>query len=115
MAKQKITDVAFYITNACGMACDGCVSFNNYILKGHYDWNTSADRINKWGELLDIEKIAILGGEPFLHPHLTDWSLGIKTAFPNCKDIRIVTGLTGQKLLRYKDIAKVCFINTPCF
>jgi|TARA_B110000977_G_scaffold179250_1_gene237677 hypothetical protein len=111
MAKQKITDVAFYITNACGMACDGCVSFNNYILKGHYDWNTSADRINKWGELLDIEKIAILGGEPFLHPHLTDWSLGIKTAFPNCKDIRIVTGLTGQKLLRYKDIAKVCIEN----
>ena len=57
MAKQKITDVAFYITNACGMACDGCVSFNNYILKGHYDWNTSADRINKWGEYLILKKL----------------------------------------------------------
>jgi len=111
MAKQFLSEVAFYITNACGMACEGCVTFNNYILKGHSDWTVSKDRINKWSEIVNIEKIVILGGEPFLHPHLTTWTSGIKDAFKDCNSIRVVTGLTGEKLLRHKDTARQCIEN----
>lgn len=104
MAKQHIDCIAVYITNVCGMACEGCVSFNNYILKGHYDWAASKEKINKWGELVDIRQITIIGGEPFLHPNLLDWVKGIRAAWPSCKDIRVVTGLTGKNLLRYKSL-----------
>lgn len=111
MAKQFLSEVAFYITNACGMACEGCVTFNNYILKGHSDWNTSKDRIKKWQEIIDIEKIVILGGEPFMHPELTTWTTNIKKIFKSCADIRVVTGLTGDKLLRHKKTARQCIEN----
>ena len=102
MAKRFIDCIAVYITNVCGMACDGCVTFNNYILKGHYDWETSKEKIYRWGELLEVRQITIIGGEPFLHPNLDDWVLGIRTAFSSCKDIRVVTGLTGDRLEKYR-------------
>jgi organic radical activating enzyme len=102
MAKRFIDCIAIYITNVCGMTCEGCVTFNNYILKGHYDWKSYKEKIVKWGELLEVRQITIIGGEPFLHPNLDEWVIGIRNAFLNCKDIRVVTGLTGSLLEKYK-------------
>lgn len=111
MAKQFIDCIAVYITNVCGMACEGCVSFNNYVLKGHYNWEQSEEKINRWGELIDVRQITIIGGEPFLHPKLDEWVVGVRRAFPNCNDIRVVTGLTGQQLLQRKTEVLACIKN----
>lgn len=104
MNKTYTEFLSFYITNVCGFACENCLSYNNYILKGHYDWATSKDRVNKWGELLDVREITIIGGEPFLHPDIDDWVHGIRDAFPHVKNIRVLTGIRGKQLLKYKDL-----------
>lgn len=111
MKKQFLTDVAFYITNVCSMTCTDCISFNNYRLKNHYHWKNSQRRVEKWAKILDIGNITILGGEPFLHPDLVSWVKGIRQSFFNCKDIRVVTGLTGKQLLRYKESVLECIKN----
>jgi len=111
MAKQFIDCIAVYITNVCGMACEGCVSFNNYVLKGHYTWEQSEEKINRWGELIDVRQITIIGGEPFLHPKLHEWVSGVRKAFPDCNDIRVVTGLTGHQLLQRKTEILKCIEN----
>lgn len=111
MTKRFIDCIAVYITNVCGMACEGCVSFNNYILKGHYDWKDSAKKFSKWGELIDVRQITIIGGEPFLHPNLLEWVSGVRSTFSTCKDIRVVTGLTGKNLLKYKSKILECIDN----
>lgn len=111
MAKKRIDSLAVYITNVCGMACDGCVSFNNYVLKGHYEWHNSREKIHRWKDLIDPRQITIIGGEPFLHPSLREWVEGVHASFVDCPDIRVVTGLTGQHLLRYKDTIRQCIDN----
>lgn len=111
MAKQFIDCIAVYITNVCGMACEGCVSFNNYVLKGHYTWEQSKEKINRWGELINVRQITIIGGEPFLHPKLHEWVSGVRKAFPECNDIRVVTGLTGHQLLQRKTEILKCIEN----
>ena len=93
------------------MACEGCVSFNNYVLKGHYTWEQSKEKINRWGELINVRQITIIGGEPFLHPKLHEWVSGVRKAFPECNDIRVVTGLTGHQLLQRKTEILKCIEN----
>jgi 4Fe-4S single cluster domain len=103
MTRQYTEFASFYITNVCGLACPGCASFNNYAVKGHYSWETAKERTRRWSELLDLRQISIIGGEPFLHPDLDNWVVGVRDAFRHVDDIQIYTGLTGPSLLRHKD------------
>jgi hypothetical protein len=102
MNRTHVDLISFYITNVCGLACPGCASYNNYVLKGHYNWDDARDRTHKWGELIDVGQITIIGGEPLLHPDINNWVLGVRNAFTHVSDLRILTGLTGSKLTRFK-------------
>jgi MoaA/NifB/PqqE/SkfB family radical SAM enzyme len=105
MNRTHVDLISFYITNVCGLACPGCASYNNYVLKGHYNWDDARDRTHKWGELIDVGQITIIGGEPLLHPDINNWVLGVRNAFTHVSDLRILTGLTGSKLTRFKNSA----------
>lgn len=94
--------VSFYITHTCAMACPMCASYNNFKVKGHLSWEKAREKTYKWGELLDIGQITIIGGEPITHPNINDWVYGIRDAFKDCRDVRILTGLHGEKLIRFK-------------
>ena len=103
MNRIHIDFISFYITNVCGLACVGCASFNNYVLKEHYKWSVAKEKTAKWGEILSLNQISIIGGEPLLHPEIDEWVMGVRSAFPHVDDIRVFTGLTDKKLLRYKE------------
>lgn len=109
MNKKVVDTLSIYVTHNCGLSCNLCASYNNYTVKGHYDWNTAKQRLDKWGELLEIRQITIIGGEPFLHPDIDTWVKGTVNSFKDCKDIRVFTGLTGDKLLKYQTIIKEWF------
>ena len=109
MDKQFVDTVSVYITHTCGMACSLCATYNNYTVKGHYDWKSAESRMFRWGELLDIRQITIIGGEPLLHPDVDTWVRGTVDAFKDCDDIVVFTGLTGKKLLKYKDLIRQWF------
>lgn len=94
--------ISFYITHTCGLACPNCASYNNYRVKGHLSWEKAKAKTYKWAEILDIGQITIIGGEPITHPDIDSWVFGISDAYKSCKDIRILTGLTGDKLIRFK-------------
>lgn len=109
MDKKSFDTLSIYITHNCGLSCHLCASYNNYAVKGHYDFDNAKLRLEKWGEVLNIRQITIIGGEPFLHPDVDRWVRGIVQAFKYCNDIRVFTGLTGQKLLKYKNIIRGWF------
>lgn len=103
MAKAYEELISFYITHTCSLACPMCASYNNFRVKGHLSWETAKAKTYKWGELLDIGQITIIGGEPITHPDIDSWVYGVRDAFKDCHDIRILTGLTGDKLTRFKE------------
>lgn len=91
--------IDIYINNLCSKTCEGCVVYSNFAFTGHYDFQTSESYFKKWNEIVNIDEINILGGEPFLHPDLLNWITGIKNIFKNTKSFVITTGL-GIKQLR---------------
>jgi len=75
--KIKIRKAEFYITNVCNLTCEYCNRFNNYNFKGWQDWKDYKQIYARWAELLDIDQLVIMGGEPFLNPTVCDWALGL--------------------------------------
>jgi organic radical activating enzyme len=87
-------EAQFYITNVCNLTCDDCITFNNRNFKGHFDWKSIESEYKQWSTRLNINSIAILGGEPFTNPFLLEWVHGLKECWPNAKDYSICTNGT---------------------
>jgi organic radical activating enzyme len=85
--------IEFYITNVCNLACENCNRFNNYNFRGWQNWNDHAVDYQKWSELVDIESIILLGGEPLLNPTLLQWIQGIKRLWPKAS-LQVLTNGT---------------------
>jgi len=103
MHRYSIKFGQFYITNVCNLTCGDCASFNNLPLKGHFNWHSNKDVVAQWSKIVDIEEINILGGEPFLNGDLDNWVVGIRHNWPECKNLKITTGINDFRLLTYKD------------
>ena len=75
----RLNKVEFYITNVCNLDCADCNRFNDYNFRGWQSWEKYADIYAEWAELIKIEKIVILGGEPLLNPTLLGWITGMES------------------------------------
>lgn len=91
----------FYITNVCNLACPGCNRFNNYKFKGFQRWHDYQEQYEKWAELINIEAIGILGGEPLLNVDFVQWLNGIRRLWPRVF-VKVVTN--GFYLNRVPDL-----------
>jgi organic radical activating enzyme len=81
MTKPFFKKIEVYITNVCNLTCNQCNRFNNFDFKGWQRWSDYADQYKRWGELIDLKAITIMGGEPTLNPTLPEWILGLNNAF----------------------------------
>ena len=98
----------FYITNVCNLNCTNCNRFNNFAFSGHQLWNDHADTYKKWANLLDIDTIGIIGGEPMLNPDFMSWVTGVRELWPN-SELRIITN--GTQLSRYPELYDLIVAN----
>ena len=73
--------VEFYITNVCNYTCDNCNRFNNHKFAGGQRWNDYEADYRRWAELVDLNSIVIMGGEPLLNVTITDWIRGLARTF----------------------------------
>lgn len=94
----------FYITNVCNLNCTNCNRFNNYAFSGHQNWQQYRALYQQWAEILDIGRIAILGGEPMLHPDFMSWLTGVADLWPEV-EIKIITN--GTQMHRWPELYKV--------
>jgi hypothetical protein len=75
--RRLIPYVEFYITNVCNLNCSNCNRFNNHNFKGWQHWSDYKDEYQKWSEVVKLQGITILGGEPLLNPSIVEWISGI--------------------------------------
>ena len=98
------------ITNVCNLNCPDCVSYNNFEFRGHQRWDEYAGLYQQWSKIVDIDCIAIIGGEPMLNPDFMIWVQQIGTLWPN-STIKIVTN--GTQLRRWPELyAQLSTTNT---
>jgi hypothetical protein len=91
MKNYSVGELNFYITNECNLSCDNCCTYNNLNLSGHKDLSKSILDLKKWSEILDIDRIYIMGGETLLHPDLDSWVRTVRELWTECKQFRIST------------------------
>ena len=91
--KLSLPYAEFYITNVCNLSCQGCNRFNDKKFKGWQSWHEYADVYAQWSQQLELDHMAIIGGEPFLNPTFYEWAKGLANLWPNSK-IKIATNGT---------------------
>lgn len=106
--KSQLNYAEFYITNHCNIACNGCNRFNNYKYSGSENWAAYRDVYEEWSTLVDINHIAVLGGEPLLHPKLIDIVNDVRSFWPESK-LEITTN--GLLIERIKPELLQCLID----
>jgi organic radical activating enzyme len=90
-------NVQIYITNVCNLTCENCITYNNLKFKGHYYFKDYEAYFKEWSKKLELNSLTIIGGEPFTNPKLIDWTMSIKSLWPNLKEIDIATNGTYLK------------------
>ena len=96
--KINLPAIDIYVNNLCNRTCENCLVYSNFSFTGHYQWTVSEPFFKQWNNIVNIEDINILGGEPLLHPNLLDWIVGIKNIFGDNTNYRLYTGV-GVSLL----------------
>jgi organic radical activating enzyme len=116
MKKHNIDILQFYITNVCNLTCKDCESFNDRKFKGHFYWEDYADEYRQWSKIIDIEKLGIIGGEPFANPTLLTWVKEVRALWPNSPVAEIWTNGTYLKFKQDlgKEIIKEGFQLRVC-
>lgn len=99
----------FYLTHTCNLSCQDCHTFNNLPISGHSVWNQVKPLYQAWSEILDIDRISLIGGEPLLNPNFEEWLIGVSNLWPQSA-IKIYTN--GSQFHRWPNLyQQVCQIN----
>src|SRR5215813_4100294 len=70
---RRLEHLEIHVTHACNLACESCSHYSNHNHHGHLDL-AEADRwMNLWSHRTVIDEFHLLGGEPTIHPKLTDF------------------------------------------
>ena len=116
MQKHKIKIAQWYISHTCNLSCKNCLSYNNFNISGHERWSDNEDYVRRWGELVEIEDLSIIGGEPLGNPDLDLWVKGVRKHF-DTTDFKICTNGTQinqwiDNLHEWTDLGVVLEIHT---
>lgn len=112
MVKSKLHYAEFYLTNHCNITCNNCNRFNNHKITGSADWEQYKQTYLKWSNVLDIARIALLGGEPLLYPKLATIITDVRSWWP-AVELEITTnGLLIQRIK--SDLCNAIVDNRVC-
>lgn len=110
MQKLRLKHVEFFITNICNLNCEGCDALSNYNLHGnHGEWANWKSIYEPWAEILDIDEIQLIGGEPLAHADCGAWARGLRELWPkSIIMIRTNGTLFGSKNKHIRQLYDIC-------
>jgi organic radical activating enzyme len=88
----SLPNCEFYITHTCNLSCQGCHSFNDLAIGGHYKWDSKKEVYQRWSEIMEIDRICIMGGEPLINPDYINWLSNVAYLWPKAKIIVYTNG-----------------------
>jgi MoaA/NifB/PqqE/SkfB family radical SAM enzyme len=99
LAKRKQFRFDIPITDHCNLNCKHCWVFSPIAEKTFLDVQTISSDLYKLSEIAngEVSDIALAGGEPLLHPKLTEIMDATRKYFPYCEIIVITNGILLNK------------------
>jgi organic radical activating enzyme len=102
--RLPIEYIEIQFIHACNLACTGCATFSELKHSGYTSWPQIEAQIKPWLERLEPECVGVMGGEPFMNPHLEKIIVGLRKLLPNTQ-IRVPTN--GLLLMKKYRIVKL--------
>lgn len=105
MVRHPVRYLEFMITTTCNLSCEGCDRFIEYNHDWTADYEQIVDDIQRWSLRLNPTNVALIGGEPLIHPKLYNILRETRKNFKTSKIEIFTNGL----LLHKKDkLIEVC-------
>ena len=101
---HTLTYLEMPITHICSLHCDGCSAYSNYNIKRTVPLDEARAWMRAWSARLTPGEVRVLGGEPFLHPHLPEIILAARQFWPT-SHIQLCTN--GLNLDRHPMVAPI--------
>lgn len=73
----------FHVIHTCNFTCEGCSHYSNHGHAGTISLNDARDWLYNWSRRIKPKRFVILGGEPTLHPELTDFVYMVRMMYPD--------------------------------
>jgi organic radical activating enzyme len=95
--KIVIPYIDIFITKSCNLKCEHCASYNPF-RQGIISKDDIIESIKRWSKRLSPKTIALVGGEPLLHPDYQELALTVRKAWKQSAIFIITNGLLLSKV-----------------
>jgi len=99
---KVISNLEMMVTYGCTLKCASCTNFSDYQnhSRGNVRWKDTRLHLKRLLEhKVKVEKLLLMGGEPFLNKDFPNWIDGLRTEFP---DIKLMILTNGHLVMRNK-------------
>src|SRR5438045_65614 len=90
VAMLNIENLEIHVSHACNLTCEGCSHYSNQGHKGMLSLEEAERWMLLWNRRLRPAILSLLGGEPTLHPRLTEFVILSRRLWP-ASHLRLVT------------------------
>jgi hypothetical protein len=98
---RPVRQLELHVTHACNLACESCSHYSNQGHIGNLDLAQAERWMAHWSNRLAVETFVLLGGEPTVHPQLSEFVSLARRHWP-LANIRLNTN--GFFLSRHPDL-----------
>ncbi len=85
-----IRRLEMHVAHACNLSCESCSHYSNYRHKGLVPLADAERWLDAWKSRVTPQRFTLLGGEPTLHPDLTEFVRLARRTWPSSQ-LRLVT------------------------
>jgi hypothetical protein len=96
-----ISLLELHVSHACNLTCESCSHYSNHGHSGNLDLTQADDWMAGWSGRIQVKVFNLLGGEPTIHPRLSEFVPLVRRHWPAAR-ICIVTN--GFFLHRHSDL-----------
>jgi MoaA/NifB/PqqE/SkfB family radical SAM enzyme len=107
----RVFHLEVHLTDHCNLNCKGCAHFSSISEPNFTDVAQFDADFKRLAELIDFERIHLLGGEPLLHPDVAEFVRIARRYFPNT-ELALVTN--GTLVVRMKEPFWTALRETGC-
>lgn len=103
--KKHIPLIEYHLTNHCNLNCKGCAHFAPIAEPWFADINKYKNDMEELSSKVVVDELILFGGEPLLHPNISEFLVESRKILPNTKISVLTNGLLVlERISELKDV-----------
>lgn len=103
--KKHIPLIEYHLTNHCNLNCKGCAHFSPIAEPWFANINEYKNDMEELSSKVVVDELILFGGEPLLHPNISEFLIESRKMLPNTKISVLTNGLLVlERISELKDV-----------